>query len=126
MAYLHCHTKDCGWSQGDFWEDPRNPGASKYCYHPFRKQTVDDWIDYLFKDKIYLDLSCFEDMGMDISKIHKDEKGSYVDSRVYVAFELRRRARSIENMDVKTCEEWNKTKDSWTCPKCGQRNWDID
>jgi len=47
MAFLHCHTPNCNWSQDDFW--------SKDGYHPFRKDIVDWWIECIFKEKVYLD-----------------------------------------------------------------------
>ncbi|MDD5014284.1 MAG: hypothetical protein PHW73_04155 [Atribacterota bacterium] len=124
MAYLHCHTKGCGWEQDDFWEDPKDT-KNKYPYWPFRKDNINFWTECLFKDKIYFDKCYLEDMGLE-DQIKEDDKGHYVDSRVYVASELRRKAKVIENMSVKTYEDWKKIKDAWICPKCGQRNWDID
>lgn len=40
MAYLHCHTKNCGWEQDDFWD--------KEGYNPFKEK------DCLFKEKYIL------------------------------------------------------------------------
>jgi ubiquitin C-terminal hydrolase len=49
-----------------------------------------------------------------------------ISGREFVARELERVAKSIRNMDVLTDEEWRSIKDSWKCPKCGLKNWDID
>ena len=39
---------------------------------------------------------------------------------------LKRKIKSIENMIVKTDEEWQIVRDNFRCPKCGSEDWDID
>jgi len=114
MAYLHCH--DCDWGQDDFWsEDGWNP----------EKATKHDW-EYTFKDKIYMDHYFFEDSNL-LDKMNKDEDGQvWIKGQDLLAFELRRRANLVENMAVKTYEEWKSVKDSFVCPKCKSNNLDID
>jgi len=103
MAYLHCHGHGCDWEQDDFW--------TKDGYNPFRQDMIDYLKDCLFKDSIQLD-HCGEQRTLSGQEL--------------VARELERKARSIRGMKVKTTEDWKKVKDSWRCPDCGSKNWDID
>ena len=114
MAFLHCHS--CNWSQDDFWD--------KDGYSPLKEVLILFLKDNLFKDKIYVDPTFSQD-NQDLI-VHKDEKGHYVTGQEYVAHDLMKRARSINNMAVRTYDEWKKVKDTFTCPKCGSKNWDID
>jgi hypothetical protein len=115
MAYLHCHR--CLWSQDDYW--------SKESYNPISHSQ--HYADDLFREKIHADLVCFKDLGIPVGKVHEDSEGYWVKGTDFVAYELRRTARSIENMDVLTSEEWQKVKDTWKCPRCGSSDeWDID
>ncbi len=109
MAYLHCH--DCDWGQDDFWE----VGG----YNPVR------WLlnveADLLKDKMRFD---FE--SIDISPEGHDDEGPWVSGKAYVAWELRRHARNIEKMAVRTTDEWKQVKNTFRCPGCGSQNLDID
>ena len=121
MSFLHCHTKNCHWSQDDFW--------SKDGYNPFRQDSVEYLKDYLFKDTVNMDIEYVRDMrmlGFECPAVEQ-ENGTYdIKGTDFVAMELMRKARSISNMHVKTYDDWKKVKDNWKCPKCGESNWDID
>ena len=115
MAYLHCHTPGCEWSQDDFWE----PNG----YSPFRPDIMRSFHEDLFKEKMYFDRPALEEMGI---LYDEDEHGCFCTGTDYVAWELERRARRIRNMLVKTYDEFKAKKDSLVCPRCGKQNWDID
>lgn len=115
MAYLHCHTKNCGWSQDDFWHEK---------YNPVNFDQDKDLYGTLFKERVYLDKECVWDMNI---VYYVDENGRvYVKGLDYVAWELERRAKKIKGMLVKTYEEFKAKKEILVCPRCGQQNWDID
>lgn len=115
MSYLHCHSKNCGWSQDDFWSEN---------YSPVNFSQYSDLYEDLFKDKMYFDKDCLMDMGI---KYFVDPDGrTYCRGRDYVAHELERRAKRIKGMLVKTYDEFLEKKDTLVCPRCGQQNWDID
>ena len=118
MAYLHCH--NCGWSQDDFWE--------KDGYNPFR-QDIMDWLkEKLFEDFVYMDRNYVEDMldlGLAV-RFRLTDKGCQIKTTDFVATELRRIAHSIQNMHIKTLDEWEEVKPVIKCPRCNKRDWDID
>jgi len=123
MAFLHCHAEGCNWSQDDFW--------SKDGYHPFRKDIVDCWIDWIFQEKVYMDKFLVERIVKDPPFDWKERSGRkykdyYVSGQELVAYELEQKAKYIREMNVKTNEEWEQVRDTWKCPFCGKSNWDID
>jgi|WetSurSiteA1Bulk_404760.scaffolds.fasta_scaffold87288_1 hypothetical protein len=99
--YLHCHK--CGWEQDDFWE----PGG----WSPLRESDINELRDALFKNVILL-----------------DGGKTIMDSREFVAENLRSIISKIEGMKWRTFEEWkNLPKEQKICPKCGSTSdWDID
>jgi len=115
MAFLHCHTPNCNWSQDDFWDEN---------YTPVRQEIMKDLNKQLFKEKIYFDKEFFEDNPSLLQ--FQDEKGFYCTGTDYVAWDLERRAKRIRNMLVKTYDEFKEQKDTLKCPKCGKQDWDID
>jgi len=116
MAYLHCHTKNCHWSQDDFWD--------KY-YNPVNFNQDMHWFQDLMIEKLYFDISFFRENLL--IPMHIDDKGkTYCTGTDYVAWELERRAKRIRKMLVKTYDEFKAKKDQLKCPICGQQNWDID
>jgi hypothetical protein len=115
MSYLHCH--NCNWSQDDFWEP--SPG-----YNPFRKDLINDLEKSLFEDKIEFDKG-FIERYPNAPYWTKDGK-FYISGTEYVAMTLERKAKQIRNMSIRTWNEWKQVKDTWKCPKCGQRKSDID
>jgi hypothetical protein len=112
MAYIYC--AKCRWSQDDFWS-PKG-------YHPLADNMIGHLKEDLFKDKVYFDKHCLEDMG--ITPL-KDEKGWYCEGKTYVAAELLRRVKKILNMQWKTSEEF-RSKHDFKCPKCGSTKWGED
>ena len=127
MAYLHCHGRlkdgtSCGWSQDDFWSDRVYPNGFEE-YTPFRADLIKDLKASLFRDKIYMDKSYLEENEI---PYQTDEAGSFCKGTDFVACRLEQKAKSIRNMLVRTYEEFKVRKDTLVCPKCGQRDWDID
>ena len=122
MAYLHCHK--CGWGQDDFW--------SMDGYNPFRQDMMDDYKQYLFKEKVmfckceFVEWLGSYDTYLPNDKIIQEGELFGVSGKDFVAIEMLRRAKRILNMEVKTWEEWEAVKDEWKCPKCGSTDWDID
>ena len=108
MSFIYC--PDCNWSQDDFW----NPDG----YTPFRKDIVDHLRDSLFEDRVHFDISFFRDYP-GLKPDGTDEKGPWLRGTTYVAFELRLKARQIENMLFRTHDEFNdRGNGKWKCPKC--------
>lgn len=97
MAYLHCHTKACGWSQDDFWDRKYNPLT-----------------------KLWTDIRFFG-----FPRIIKNE-GHRTFSWTILILEIAREVRNFYKMKWWTFESWRKARATAVCPKCGLRNWDID
>ncbi len=101
MAYLHCHTKGCGWSQDDFWT---------WRYNPIRCAL--DRIKWLWKPRM----------------IEFDKQVSY--GRMFswhaLLLELRKLIHRTWRMRWWTWKAWKRGKVTARCPNCGQRNFDID
>ncbi len=116
MAYLHCHTKNCGWSQDDFWDEN---------YNPVNFSQDSDLFKNLMSDKLYfLDENSLKEMGI---KYYKDEGNKiYFYGGDYVIWKLQRRINRISRMIVKTYKEFLERKDTLKCPRCGLQNFDID
>jgi len=113
MAYLHCH--DCDWSQDDFWSlEGWNP----------EKAMEGHWT-LAFNDKYYMDRNFFKEANLE-EKMHENEKGCWIRGQDLLAWELRRTARSVETMAVRTEREWKQVRDTFVCPECGSKNLDID
>ncbi len=121
MPYLHCHTKDCGWSQDDFW--------SIGGWNPITAVKRNDHEENLFKEKVYLDRNTFEDINKYLPEplpYWKDEQGWYTKGQYLQAHHFYQLYQRCMSMNVKTYEEWKQVKDTWKCPKCGQHHPDID
>jgi hypothetical protein len=118
MAYLHCH--NCGWGQDDFWE--------KDGYNPFSSSLIKYLEETLFQEHIVIDRNYVQDMAEAGYAVpfEMTDRGCKVKATDFVATELRRKANSIQNMHVKTWEEWQEVKPIAKCPRCDKRDWDID
>jgi len=113
MAFLSCK---CGWSQDDFW--------NKDGYNPFRQDIVDYWKKILLEQD---EVSCERYVLDELNVPYEIRDGKYyADSRYFVAALLEEKAKSIRNMSVKTYQDWQKNKDIFVCPKCGDKNLKID
>jgi len=114
MAFLHCH--NCGWEQDDFW--------AKDGYNPLNSLKDDIYLDWLFQPKVHSDIEFIHNTGL---PYEEDDEGPYVDGRKMVAYVLRNHADLIENMVVRTDEEFQSIRDTFVCPKCGRGDQlDID
>ena len=123
MAYLHCHTKGCNWSQDDFW-DWKWVGIlgfwrwrhRPFGYNPF-SMILEDVAEYWRPRFIEFDLYAMKEMGFNMKRIH---------SWRMLAYQVRKHFRRFFTTKWKTWEGWKKVRDTAVCPKCGQRNFDID
>lgn len=111
MSYLHCHNPNCDFCQDDFWSDTYNPLT-----------VLKDWEKDFFKEDFH------EDCGMDAN--WKEEIGYKRDEIVtrqeLLAYEFERAAIKIRDMVYRTFEEFKEKNPEWICPKCGQKELDID
>lgn len=118
MAYLHCHS--CDWSQDDFYTKGYNPltrmkDSIGWTIKP-RMLNFDKWM--VDEQKKYRYIPIF-------SKV--DKKGfANVFSWNWLLIELERDITSFLHMKWWTWKKWNKVKHKAVCPKCGDRNFDID
>jgi len=104
MAYLHCHTKGCGWSQDDFWD---------------WEWTYKFW---KFRAFGYNPLSCIIDNIRDYSYprvVGKQFSWFVLFSENY---------RQIKKIFIQKWWKYESFKkdESAVCPKCKQKNFDID
>ncbi len=121
MAYLHCHTKSCGWSQDDFWTRRYNPFTKlwsdiKWLIRP-RIMEMDDWyVDDLIKYTNVL-----------LWRFRVEFNGqARVFSWQWLWLEFRREIKSVRRQKWWTWKSWKKERDAAVCPKCGLRDFDID
>lgn len=112
MSYLHCH--GCDWGQDDFWS---------LTYSPFHSSSWTHWV------KEFEEIA-FNGKLDDPIKERYDTKGLGLPEattyREFFALEMERKASIIKDMAVPTWEDWIKIRDSFKCPRCGSKNWDID
>ena len=62
MAYLHCHTPGCGWSQDDFW--------SESGWNPISAVKENDSEKKLFEEKIYMDKNFLDRKSTRLNSSH--------------------------------------------------------
>lgn len=120
MAYLHCHS--CDWSQDDFWDFKiRWNKLHKWSSRPFGYNPLSLLLEdfsWLFKPRIIkFDTHFAEDNGFKSNDIH---------SWAILLLHIKRRFRSLFTQKWRTYKSWMKVKDTAVCPKCGERNFDID
>jgi len=108
MAFLHCES--CDWQQDDFYEmDGYNPPKYLSSWNDSLCGKRSDKIDELFsKDSQFL-----REFGP-------------ISTREIIAKEYDKYAQRIRGMKWITREQWDRDKDTAVCPKCGDRNFDID
>lgn len=135
MAYLHCHTKDCGWAQDDFWElfhinrwEKRWWKKIRLGYNPIWKMWND--IKWLWKPRmIELESWLVDDLQSRshipvYKKIHGNQYLMF--SWNWLLFEFFKEIRIIRRQKWWTWKSWKKARDTAVCPKCGLRDFDID
>lgn len=117
MAYLHCHTKDCGWSQDDFWDKKYNPATKlwrsiKWLWKP-------RWIGF---DKDFP--SSRKHITPLWVKNKKEEIAIF--SWNLLLIEIEREIKCVWNQKWWTWKGWSKDKKNAVCPRCGEGDFDID
>jgi hypothetical protein len=107
MSFLHCHTPNCHWEQDDFYSlDGYNPA-----------EYLKSWMEQLCADDVD------EQFSTDIQFVK--ELGP-ISKREVIAQEFEKFADRIRKMPWVTWEQWERDRETAVCPKCGQRNFDID
>jgi len=100
MAVLHCHT--CGWEQDDFWRKTYNPLTK--LVQLFSWLWIPRYIK--FDEELY--------------------GRKYIFSWHMLSIRIVEEIVNIMNMRWWTEKDWEKDKETAACPKCGDRNFDID
>jgi Zn finger protein HypA/HybF involved in hydrogenase expression len=160
MAYLHCHTKDCGWSQDDFWDlRPRFRWKSykkswwkldfDIGYNPISRMWRD--IKWLWKprwmgldDWVINDITKYTGVKVKVREVQKtidqtnakikcgncpdiyEVTETQVFSWSWLMVEAVKNWRNFRHMKWWTHKSWKKDRDTAVCPKCNERNFDID
>lgn len=117
MAYLHCHTKGCDWSQDDFWELKFNIFSSRpFGYNPL-SLIIEDVKAYIYPCFIEFDSSYARDIGFKSNKVF---------SWRYMMYAIKNHGMRFLTQKWWTQKSWERNKKTATCPKCNQSNFDID
>ncbi len=147
MSYLHCHTKNCGWAQDDFYSKSYNPLTKiwsdiKWLYKP--KMVEFDWgfvkydVPYLTKyTGINIKFKEKEKVIIQNSRIQQVDatKNPVTHVMIYTCFswkwlllEIAKDLRLAVEMKWWTYKSFKKdlSKGKAKCPKCGLNNFDID
>ncbi len=121
MAYLHCHTKGCSWSQDDFYSKS---------YNPITKIWND--IKRLYIPK-YIKFDCmFVKYDVPILQEYTGIKVKFKNNKCFswswLLLEIIKDIKTAFKMEWWTYKSWKKDKDigKAKCPKCGLVNFDID
>ena len=137
--YLHCHT--CDWSQDDFWNFKFK---IEYCsykkswfkyrlylgYNPISK-TIED-IKWLAKPRL---MELEKDVFFDLIKYTKVPVYRFKSNKKsicrffswnWLLLELIKEWKNFRNMKWITFKQWKRDSNIAVCPKCGDRNFDID
>jgi hypothetical protein len=117
MAYLHCHTRDCDWSQDDFWTRR---------YNPITKLWSD--INWLWKPRwISFDEWMLNDLRAIVPVWTKHHRCGqvFIHSWNMLLVEALKEVRVAFGMRWWTWEAWKKAKTPH-CPVCHKRNFDVD
>jgi hypothetical protein len=119
MAYLHCHTEGCGWSQDDFWN------LKGFYFWKIGYNPLSVFLSYTFGYKGY-----WKPRRMDHnSSVIKDYGWSRRDPHSWylIWYQLKRMIMKFFEMKWWTQKSWEKANAKGAaCPKCGERNFDID
>lgn len=130
MAYLHCHTKNCNWSQDDFWDF--SFGKYGYWTIPFTKigwgyNPFSLFLSYVFTKKGYwwprrimYDRYCMKDHGWTRPDPHSWWLAWQEFKRIFKAF---KRQKWWTERDFKRDHRLRIAR----CPNCSRSdNFDID
>jgi hypothetical protein len=129
MSYLHCHGKNCNWSQDDFWDwkikwkDIFNWQSRPFGYNPL-SIILEDVAMYIRPRWIEFDSTFIIDSGIKPRHLNSQEIFSWS----LLRWELSRQLKSLFAMKYWTYEQFEKAKNAgkYKCPKCGSDEWDID
>ena len=118
MSYLHCHTKNCGWSQDDFWT---------LDYNIFTKIWTD--LKWLKKPEMIIFDKHFVDELVEYTKVplYRIETvfGTKVFSWNWLLLEIIKDLKLARKQKWWTYKSFKDDKNA-VCPKCGIKCFDID
>ena len=118
MAYLHCHTKGCCWSQDDWWDF--SFGKYGWAYNPFSVflSYVFGYKGYWFPRRIEFDSNWAKENNYRI-----DPHSWWLAWR-----EFKKIFWKFKRQKWWTEKSWKKDYKAGkaVCPDCGQVNFDID
>ncbi len=107
MAYLHCH--NCDFNQDDYWsEDGWNPVKS---FENDKDTLLNEDLD--------------ETVRMDSNWLREHGRES-VTRRDLVVLHLRQIIARVEGMVYRTHDELRERNPDMRCPRCGERELDVD
>lgn len=138
MSYLHCHTKDCGWSQDDFY-------TYSFRLKDFKKLFFLEWDSNPFGYNVFSKiLSSIKwlirprfigwDVGFILYGIPEQIEYTGVNIKIkdnkcfswsWLILEIVKNFKMFKRMKYKTYKQF-KADTGAVCPKCGLSNFDID
>ena len=120
MSFLHCHTKNCKWSQDDFWEFKIKwkfwTTQRPFGYNPL-SLVIEDFLEYKKPRIINMDRSWANSAGF---------KSNNILSWRIMIWSMKRHIKRLFTQKWWTWKSWKKASENAVCPKCGQKNFDID
>ena len=133
MAYLHCHTKNCGWSQDDFYYFKFNKRKLFFIggYNPISKilDSIESYIKprMLKWDRHFVNYDAVELQEYTKIKIRFNENNECF-SWSWLILEIVKDIKNAKNMRWWSYKSWKKdmNKGKAKCPKCGKACFDID
>ena len=130
MAYLHCHTKGCGWSQDDFYSFKFDKRKLFFIggYNPLSKilESIKSYIKprMIKWDWGFVNYDAVELQEYTKIKIHFNENNECF-SWSWLILDIVKNAKNTKRW---TYKHWKKDMDKGKakCPKCGKICFDID
>ena len=120
MSYLHCHTKNCNWSQDDFYSKTYNPMTK--ILSDFKWLIKPRMIEF---DSMFVEIDAKE--LMKYTKIKVIFFGNKCFSWNWLPLEIVKDIKIALEVKWWTYAKFKKDYDNGAvCPKCGERNFDID
>jgi len=122
MAYLHCHTPKCDWSQDDFWywkvewKKLFKWGSRPFGYNPL-SLILEDIAAFYKPQYIEYDEWFATENGF---------KNRNIFSWHMMIWSIQGDIKKLFTQKWWTIKSWNKAKATAVCPDCGKRNFDID
>lgn len=121
MAYLHCHTKNCNWSQDDFYINRQENTAIFGRCEVHIKPRMIKW------DRHFVNYDAVELQEYTKIKIRFNENNECF-SWSWLILEIVKDLKNAKNMRWWSYKSWKKDMDKGKakCPKCGKACFDID